>query len=163
MNRPSDEPKATYDHSQTLQEVIATERAWVKAHRSLDIAQLAALMADEYAVITRDGRVLGTAEDLASYSSGERHWDFAESDEYDVRIYGDTAILIGRWRARGVNRDYHFDYAARFVAHYAKRDGCWPMTFAQSTAIPDMNSSGAIPDMNSSGIPKTQQEDNTLG
>jgi ketosteroid isomerase-like protein len=123
-----------------IQEVIATERAWVEAHRNLDIATLASLMADEYAVITSDGQVLGKEQDLASYSTGDRHWDFAESDEYDVRVYGDTAILIGRWRACGVNAGYHFDYAARFVAHYAKRDRRWQMTFAQSTPIPNATS-----------------------
>jgi ketosteroid isomerase-like protein len=130
------------DPSIAKQEVIATERAWVEAHRNLDIARLASLMADEYVVITEDGRVLGKEEDLASYSTGDRHWEFAESDEYDLRVYGNSAILIGRWRARGVNAGYHFDYAARFVAHYVKRDGRWQMSFAQSTTIPNVNSSG---------------------
>ena len=123
-------------------EVIATERAWVEAIRKVDVAALASIMADEYAVISEDGQVLGKSEDLASYSTGNRHWDFAESDEYDVRVYGNTAILIGRWRARGVNAGYHFDYAARFVAHYVKRDGRWQMTFSQSTTLSNLDAAG---------------------
>jgi ketosteroid isomerase-like protein len=144
MNRVDNQPIQIPDPLDPIQEVIATERAWVEAHRTLDVEQLAALMADEYAVINGEGRVLGKVEDLASYTTGDRHWDFAESDEYDVRVYGDTALLIGRWRARGVNAGDTFDYAARFVAHYVKRDGRWQMTFAQSTTIPNMSSTGAV-------------------
>jgi hypothetical protein len=44
----------------------------------------------------------------------ERAWEVAEGDEYDVRVYGDTALIIGRWTARGVNHGVHFDYQARF-------------------------------------------------
>jgi ketosteroid isomerase-like protein len=144
MSLIASEPNHTTDPALLLQEVIATERAWVEAHRKLDIAQLAALMAEEYAVITQDGRVLNKAEDLASYSTGDRHWDFAESDQYDLRLYGESAILIGRWRARGVNGGYYFDYAAHFVAHYVTRDGRWQMTFAQSTPIAGMTSSEIV-------------------
>ena len=86
-------------HQELVQEIIASERACVQAIRDVDTTQMAALMADEYAVIADDGRVRNKAEDLASYSAGDRHWEFAESDEYGVRVYGDSAMLIGRWRA----------------------------------------------------------------
>ena len=78
-----------------VQEVIKAEREWVEAHRRLDIAALDRLMAEEYKHIRSDGAVAGKAEDLASYQTGDRHWDFAESDEYDVQVYGQTAV--GRW------------------------------------------------------------------
>lgn len=32
-----------------------------------------------------------------------------EGDEYDVRVYGDTALVSGRWAARGVNRSEAID------------------------------------------------------
>lgn len=116
-------------------EVVQTEREWVEAHRQLDIAALERMMADEYKHIRADGVVVGKAEDLASYQTGDRYWDFAESDEYDIQLYGDTAVLIGRWRARGVNGEERFDYAARFISVYVKRDGRWQMVAAQSTPI----------------------------
>lgn len=118
-----------------FQEVFRAERAWVEAHRRLDIAALDRLMADEYKHIRPDGSVAGKAEDLASYQTGDRYWDHADSDNYDIQIHGNTAILIGRWRARGVNDGERFDYAARFVSVYVKRDGRWQMVVAQSTPL----------------------------
>ena len=122
---------------QRVQEVVQAEQAWVDAHRRLDIAALERLMADEYKHIRADGRVIGKAEDLASYQTGDRYWDFAESDDYDIQIYGETAVLIGRWRARGMNAGERFDYAARFISVYVKRDGRWQMVVAQSTPLLD--------------------------
>jgi len=119
-----------------LQEVIQAERAWVEAHRRLDIAALERLMADEYKHVRADGAVVGKAEDLASYQTGDRYWEFAESDEYDIQVHGRTAVLIGRWRARGVNAGERFDYSARFMSVYVKRDGGWQMVAAQSTPLP---------------------------
>lgn len=124
-----------HQHPATIQEVIQTEREWVEAHRQLDLVNLERLMADDYTSIQPDGTVIGKEEDLASYRSLTRRWEFADSDQYHVRLYGDTAILIGRWRAKGVNAGQHFDYSARFTSVYVKREGHWQMVTAQSTPI----------------------------
>ena len=116
-----------------IEEVLQVEREWVEAHRQLDVATLERLMADDYFVIRTDGSMAGKEEDLASYRKGDRHWEYAEGDQYDVRIYGHTAVLSGRWRARGVNAGQPFDYAARFLSVFVKRDGRWQMVAAQST------------------------------
>jgi len=118
-----------------IREVLQVEREWVEAHRQLDIATLDRRMADEYKHIRADGVVVGKAEDLASYQTGDRYWEFAESDEYDIQLYGETAVLIGRWRARGVNAGERFDYTARFISVYVRRDGRWQMVAAQSTPL----------------------------
>lgn len=121
--------------TELIREVLQAEREWVEAHRRLDIAALERLMADEYKHIRADGTVVGKEEDLASYETGDRYWDFAESDEYDIQLYGQTAVLIGRWRARGENAGERFDYAARFISVYVKRHGRWQMVAAQPTPL----------------------------
>ncbi len=72
---------------------------------------------------------------LASFRSGERYWSKAHSDEHHVSIYGDTAVVIGRWWARGVNAGQPFDYAARYVSVWVRHDGGWRMVSDQSTPI----------------------------
>lgn len=121
--------------TERIEEVLEAERRWVEAHRRLDVAALDRLMAEGYKHIRADGTVVGKEEDLASYQTGDRYWEFAESDEYDVQLYGRMAVLIGRWRARGVNAGQRFDYAARFISVYVKRDGRWQMVAAQSTPL----------------------------
>jgi ketosteroid isomerase-like protein len=123
-------------HEQTtLQEVLNAEAAWAEAYRNLDLDCIDQLMADDYTIIQPGGTVLGKAETMASLRSDQRHWELAASDEHNVRIYGDTAVVIGRWRGRGVNHGQAFDYAARYLCVWVKRDGRWQMVADQSTEI----------------------------
>ena len=71
--------------------------------------------------------MIGKAELLESYRSGSRHWEVAESDEYEIRLVGKTALLIGRWRGKGENLGEKFDYTARFLAVFALEDGRWKL------------------------------------
>ena len=118
-----------------MAEVLAAEQAWTTAHRQLDLVAIAQLMADDYVIIRPDGRVEDKAAALADYTKAQRNWEVAESDQLDVRVYGTTAVVIGRWQARGVNNDQRFDYAARFISLYVQRNGRWQVVTDQSTEI----------------------------
>ncbi|MDP6452895.1 MAG: nuclear transport factor 2 family protein [SAR202 cluster bacterium] len=121
--------------SEAVSQVLQAEREWLLAHLNCDVAALDKLMADEYAQINSDGRVVGKAEVIASFESGGRHWDEAHSDELEVRVYGESAVVIGRWQARGLNTGQAFDYSARYVSVWIWRDDRWQMTIDQSTDI----------------------------
>jgi len=116
-------------------EVLAVEYAWTEAHLRGDVETLEAIMALDYLKIQSDGSLSDKKTTLASYQPDRRAWDVARGDEYDVRIYGDTAVVIGRWTARGNNDGQPFDYAARFLSIYVRRDGRWQMVAEQSTEI----------------------------
>ena len=111
------------------------EREWLLAHLHLDIPALERLMDPDYLQIDAGGDTVDKEQVLASFRSGERHWDEAHSDEHHVRVYGNTAVVVGRWRARGENAGRSFDYQARFVSVWVRRDGEWRMVSDQSTPI----------------------------
>lgn len=119
-----------------MAKVMAVERAWAEAHLHGDFETIARLMADDFLKIEADGSVSDRAMTLANYTLETRAWEKAEGDEYIVRVYGDIALVVGRWTARGINNGKHFGYAARFLSVYAKRDGEWKMVAEQSTEIP---------------------------
>jgi ketosteroid isomerase-like protein len=58
------------------------------------------------------------------------------SREHHIRIYGDTAIAIGLWRAKGVNKGKPFDYSARYTSVWVKEGNRLRMISDQSTEIP---------------------------
>ena len=118
-----------------VQEVLTVERAWTDAHLRGDVQTLEAIMAFDYVKIQPDGSLSDKPATLASYQPEQRAWELAQGDEYDVRIYGDVAVVIGRWTARGINNGQRFDYAARFLSIYVRRDGRWQMVAEQSTDI----------------------------
>ena len=127
---------------QIMAEVLAAEQAWAEAFRTLDLATLEQLMADEYTIIQPGGVTAGKAETLNSLRSDRRHWEIAQSDQYDIRLYGDTAVVIGRWTGKGVNHDTPFDYQARYLGVWVKRNGRWQMVADQSTEITHPAKSG---------------------
>ena len=116
-------------------QVLRAEREWLLANLQLDVGALDRLMAPEYSQIDDNGRLVSKEQVLASFRSGERGWSEAHSDEHRVSVYGDTAVVIGRWRARGVNAGQPFDYAARYVSVWVRSDGEWRMVSDQSTPI----------------------------
>src|SRR3954449_35200 len=111
----------TASDEEKVQQVSQAERTWLQAHQHLDVALLDQLMADEYTQVNSQGELVGKQQVLASFLSGSRHWDEAESDDYRVQIYGEVAVVYGRWRARGVNAGVAFDYAARYVSVWIYR------------------------------------------
>jgi ketosteroid isomerase-like protein len=123
------------ENDSLIAEVLAVEAAWTDAHRITDKAAIERLMHPNYTIINPQGCVVRREEALASYVPGQRQWDFAESTEHEVSIYSDTAVVIGRWRSRGVNNGEAFDYAARYVSVWVKEDGRWQMVSDQSTPI----------------------------
>src|SRR5215212_452361 len=118
-----------------VQEVLQVEQAWTAAFLHLDLATIEQLMADDYTIIQPGGRVWDKAETLASLRSEQRHWEAAASNELSVRLYGDTAVVIGRWTAKGVNHGQPFDYQARYTSVWVKRAGRWQIVADQSTEI----------------------------
>jgi ketosteroid isomerase-like protein len=124
-----------HERADIAAEVLAVERQWTAAHLQGDFATIEHIMASDYMRIGPDGSVAGKAAVLATYQPDRRHWDHAEGDDYDVRVYGDTALVAGRWTARGINNGQPFDYAARFLSVYVRRDGRWQMVAEQSTEI----------------------------
>ena len=125
-----------HSDSDRVPQVIQAERAWLEAHLKLDISALDSLMADEYTQVNRQGELIGKQQVIASFRTGKRYWQHSESDEYQVRIYGDVAVIVGRWRAKGINAGQAFDYAARYVSVWVYRNGRWQMTIDQSTELP---------------------------
>jgi ketosteroid isomerase-like protein len=119
----------------SVAQVIQAERDWLNAHLRLDVALLDLLMADEYTHVNSRGELVSRPQVLASFVSERRHWDAAESDEYRVRVYGEVAVVYGRWRARGTNAGASFDYAARYISVWVYRAGRWQIVSDQSTEM----------------------------
>ena len=116
-------------------EVLAAEEAWTQAHLDTDVEALDQLMHRDYMILKPDGSVWDKKTALASYVPGKRDWSEAGSSDHHIRIYGDTAVVIGVWRARGVNNGEAFDYSARYTSVWIKEDNRVQMVSDQSTEI----------------------------
>jgi hypothetical protein len=118
-----------------VQAVAQAERDLAEAHLKLDLITIDQLFHSDYTIIQPGGKVESKDEVLASYRTGTRRWDSAKADELDVRIYGNTGVVVGRWTASGQNGSERFDYSARFLSTWIKQDGRWQNVTSQSTEI----------------------------
>jgi ketosteroid isomerase-like protein len=126
------------NESKLIKEVLAVERDWAAAHQSMDLDILSSILGDNYRQIQPGGSVIGREELLNSYLSGNRKWEVARSDNHEIRILGDVALLIGRWRGIGENSGEEFDYSARFLAVYQRVKGKWKLVSDVSIPIEEI-------------------------
>lgn len=115
--------------------VIQAEQALAAAHLTLDVATIDRLLHPTYVIVQPGGMHENKAQTLASFLTGDRHWDLAVSDEMEVRLYGDTAVVTGRWRGRGRNGAVHFHYQARFLSTWVRENGEWHNVAYMATEI----------------------------
>ncbi len=113
------------ERSQHQREVISAEQRLAAAHLNLDLQTIDQLLHPEYMILQPGGRVEGKQETLASLRGGQRSWEVAQSDQLEVRFAGQTAVVTGRWRGKGLNQGRPFDYAARFLSIWVIEDGRW--------------------------------------
>lgn len=97
--------------------LIQLDRAWTFAELKGDKKGAGAMVADDYLGTTQRGEVQNKTQYLASLAPNA---DMVRSDDYKVRIFGNTAIMTHRAKVEGV-RNIEF----RSTHIWMKRGGKW--------------------------------------
>jgi len=118
-----------------IEQVRTAEEQLAAAHVRMDVDLIDELLHPDYIIIQPGGIVESKAQVLDSYRSGTRLWELAQSDQMEIRLYGELAVVVGRWQAKGRNGDIDFDYAARFLSVWVRQAGRWMNLTSQSTEI----------------------------
>jgi ketosteroid isomerase-like protein len=121
--------------NEAQQAIIEAEEHLAAASLNLDLSVFEQLLHPDYVIVQPGGNVENKAETMASLASDTRHWQVARSDEMELRVYGDTAVVTGRWTGKGQNGDEPFDYQARFLSVWVKENRQWCNVAFQSTPI----------------------------
>jgi ketosteroid isomerase-like protein len=130
MTQPLGHPAR--DERELTQLIKDLNEAVVKA----DVPVLERLLHEDYV----HHRPRGTVENRAQYleSRKARRVDFESlvSDEINVRLYGDTALVTGRSTAKGKDQHGKMDEQRRWTRVLVRRDGRWQFVHYQGTPIP---------------------------
>ncbi|MGH9380756.1 MAG: nuclear transport factor 2 family protein [Thermoanaerobaculia bacterium] len=106
-------------------ELIDVAHAWDRAMVSNDAEAIGLYMADDWTIIGPDGRVNDKATFLELVRSGKLTHDVMESHDLQVRVYGDTAVVI----AHGVSGGHYLGEAFHFVERvscvFVRQQGRW--------------------------------------
>lgn len=102
--------------------MVAREGAFAKAYSSHERGQLDPLLGEAFEYVNQRGDVLNR-EDFLSTVAASRQEISVDTGTLDIRIYGETVIVIGRQEAGSANY--------RFTHVYVFRGGGWQLVSAQ--------------------------------
>jgi ketosteroid isomerase-like protein len=112
------------DESGVASKLIALERVGkLQAWQSKDVKTLDAMCDDAFVYVDSDGRVMTKPEVLAYIQRVDSLQFVAE--EMTVELHGDTAIVTGLYRMKGVERGKPFGRRGRFVDTWLHKNGRW--------------------------------------
>ncbi|HKY30791.1 MAG TPA: nuclear transport factor 2 family protein [Pyrinomonadaceae bacterium] len=107
------------------QHIREIEIEWGHAFERRDIATLDRLMADDYILTDPLGNVRSKAESLAAIQANEVRFESSESDNVNVWITGDTAVVTGRSTFRGRYKGWSMAGYYQYTDVLVRRRGSW--------------------------------------
>ena len=115
--------------------VLALEKAWNLALEEKNTKALDMLLANTMISIDIDGSVASKSEFLASIKSADYQPSQAVTEQSNVQIYGDTAVVVGIFRVKGTEKGKPYVHRERFVDTWIKINGTWQCVATTSTLI----------------------------
>ena len=115
--------------------LMAIEAKWDAASLGNDTAALAGIYSDRFISINTDGKVRTKAEVLGPMKSGDVKYQVAKADEMKVYLYGDTAIVSGRWTGKFIEKGKHVDATERFTDTFVRQNGQWKCVASHASSI----------------------------
>jgi ketosteroid isomerase-like protein len=102
------------------------ESKWVDAYKQRQIADVAALLADDYVITLEDGSTYGKVG-FISYSAGALRVDIADLTDVKIRMHENIAVVTAGYHERGVLGGKPYDYHDRLTDVWMKSGGKWQL------------------------------------
>jgi hypothetical protein len=115
--------------------VMAFESAWGIAEKGKDAKALDALLDDSLAYTDYDGTLKTKSDFLAEVKSPEHNRQQQVVESTSVRVYENTAVVIGVYRVRGLEKGRPYQRRGRFTDTWVNRDGNWVCVASQYTLL----------------------------
>jgi len=116
--------------------VLGLENAWNHAIEAKDTKALDMLLASTFIAIEIDGSISSKSEFLASIKDPEYKPSQAVNEQISIQVYGDTAVVVGIFRVKGIEKGKPYVHRERFTDTWIKHDQTWQCVASHSTLIP---------------------------
>jgi len=113
--------------------IVALENVWNQAAQAKDLKALNALLDDAFIYVGPDGKMLTKAEVLADVQAS--YGIQVSSEDMVVHFHGDTAVITGIYRTRGVDHGKPFVRLDRFVDTWHYQNGGWKSIASLATPL----------------------------
>jgi ketosteroid isomerase-like protein len=115
--------------------ILALEKVWNRALEEKDTKALDMLLSNTLVSIDIDGSIQTKSEFLASIKAADYQPSQAVTEQSNVQVYGDAAVVAGIFRVKGVEKGKPFTHRERFVDTWIKINGAWQCVATTSNLI----------------------------
>ena len=115
------------------EELLKLEKEFAQAIVKNDAEAIGQFLADDWVIIDADGGIINKARFLGVVESGALTHEMMESDDVEVRIYGDSAVVSGLTRTKGKFMGQDFSTQERATDVFVMQNGRWQCVFSQLT------------------------------
>lgn len=106
-------------------ELIRAAHDWDRAMIANDAEAIGRYMADDWTIVGSDGNVGDKHNFLALVKSGALSHDVMTSEDINVRVYGETAVVTARGVSGGKYQGRAFREVERSSSVFVRQDGHW--------------------------------------
>jgi ketosteroid isomerase-like protein len=117
------------------QELIKLEQDWAIAGVKSDVAFLDRILAEDWVFTDPEGVVWTKTQSQAALKSGEDIITSAVNDDMKVRVYGDTAVVTGRWTGKETLKGKDIGGQSRWTDTWIKKAGRWQCVATHASKI----------------------------
>jgi len=133
MSSKSAVPGQMYGNAEDEIKKLEQERNEALVHG--DVAELDRMNSADYTVVNEWGQLLTKAQILEGFKSGALKFESREQSDLNIRVHGNTAVVIGRVVEKGTQNGKSMSPQVRFSRVYVKDKGKWVAVSTQNTPI----------------------------
>ena len=115
------------------EELLTLEKAFAEAIVRNDLEGIGRLVTDDWIIIDPNGEIVDRARFFDVIKSGALTHDLMESEDFRVRVYGDSAVVTVLTRTKGKFMGQEFSTQERATDVFVKRDGRWQCVLTHLT------------------------------
>lgn len=109
------------------------ENRWTAAIPNRDTTVAQELLAKDYVGVTSKGKTVNKRGLLAEIKKDKDTYTSAKNGKMDVRVFGNTAVVMGSTREKGKDKDgKEFDRTFRWTDTWVERNGRWECVASQA-------------------------------
>jgi ketosteroid isomerase-like protein len=117
-------------------EILATAHAWDRAMVTNDAGAIGRYMADDWIIVGSDGSMAGKGRFLGLVEAGTLTHNEMTSDDVEVRVYGDAAVVTSRGVSGGTYQGHPFREVERVSCVFVRKEGRWLCVLTHLSKLP---------------------------
>jgi len=115
------------------EELLKLERAFAEAIIKNDLESIGRIVADDWIIVDPNGEIVGRTRFFEVIKSGALTHDIMESEDFRVRVYGESAVVTAITSTKGNFMGQEFSTRERATDAFVKRDGRWQCVLTHLT------------------------------